>query len=403
MNPSAFAIVCIVLQMGRHSCCYKQKLRKGLWSPEEDEKLIHHITKYGHGCWSSVPKVAGLQRCGKSCRLRWINYLRPDLKRGRFSQQEENLIIELHAVLGNRWSQIAAQLPGRTDNEIKNLWNSSIKKKLRQKGIDPNTHRPFSEVEYYEEKPSASGITNNNHDQKTSEGSSDLTFVESKNCNNIGIAAAQKGNPSSVGRDHEFFLNRFVANHETSTISCKNSELSGLISFQHINYGPNTTNLYFTPNSTTSAMARNPSSPPCTNYEITPRPPSVLPSILAPSMLIKATVNQPYDSSISPFGVNKFQNMDFFENNVFPWGKSEKLESYIHASEAEIPQDIKWNEHLQTPFLLNSSIQSQTHFATDYSVSAADWHSNELQQALQSAEVYSKHFQMLPASFGQFS
>ncbi|CAL5194906.1 unnamed protein product [Lathyrus oleraceus] len=137
--------------MGRHSCCYKQKLRKGLWSPEEDEKLLNHITNYGHGCWSSVPKQAGLQRCGKSCRLRWINYLRPDLKRGTFSQEEENLIIELHSVLGNRWSQIAAQLPGRTDNEIKNLWNSCLKKKLRQKGIDPVTHKPLSEIENGEE------------------------------------------------------------------------------------------------------------------------------------------------------------------------------------------------------------------------------------------------------------
>ncbi|GMI98939.1 myb domain protein 61, ARABIDOPSIS THALIANA MYB DOMAIN PROTEIN 61 [Hibiscus trionum] len=133
--------------MGRHSCCYKQKLRKGLWSPEEDEKLLRHITKYGHGCWSSIPKQADLQRCGKSCRLRWINYLRPDLKRGTFSEEEENMIIELHAVLGNRWSQIAAQLPGRTDNEIKNLWNSCLKKKLRQRGIDPVTHKPLSEVE----------------------------------------------------------------------------------------------------------------------------------------------------------------------------------------------------------------------------------------------------------------
>ncbi|KAF4359074.1 hypothetical protein G4B88_020618 [Cannabis sativa] len=141
--------------MGRHSCCYKQKLRKGLWSPEEDEKLLNYITKHGHGCWSSVPKLAGLQRCGKSCRLRWINYLRPDLKRGPFSQQEENLIIELHAVLGNRWSQIAAQLPGRTDNEIKNLWNSCIKKKLRQKGIDPNTHKPLSEPLQQQVSPSS--------------------------------------------------------------------------------------------------------------------------------------------------------------------------------------------------------------------------------------------------------
>ncbi|CAD5315756.1 Myb domain [Arabidopsis thaliana x Arabidopsis arenosa] len=131
--------------MKRHSCCYKQKLRKGLWSPEEDEKLLNYITKHGHGCWSSVPKLAGLERCGKSCRLRWINYLRPDLKRGAFSSEEQNLIVELHAVLGNRWSQIAARLPGRTDNEIKNLWNSCIKKKLMKKGIDPITHKPLSE------------------------------------------------------------------------------------------------------------------------------------------------------------------------------------------------------------------------------------------------------------------
>ncbi|KAE9601423.1 putative transcription factor MYB-HB-like family [Lupinus albus] len=140
--------------MGRHSCCVKQKLRKGLWSPDEDEKLFNYITRFGVGCWSSVPKLAGLQRCGKSCRLRWINYLRPDLKRGMFSQQEEDLIISLHEVLGNRWAQIAAQLPGRTDNEIKNLWNSCLKKKLLKQGIDPTTHKPLNEANVKEEKTS---------------------------------------------------------------------------------------------------------------------------------------------------------------------------------------------------------------------------------------------------------
>nr|XP_043624564.1 transcription factor MYB41-like [Erigeron canadensis] len=126
--------------MGRTPCEKNGILRKGPWTSEEDEKLIDYIHKNGYGNWRTLPKNAGLQRCGKSCRLRWTNYLRPDIKRGKFSSDEEETIIQLHSAMGNKWSTIAARLPGRTDNEIKNYWNTHIRKKLLRMGIDPVTH-----------------------------------------------------------------------------------------------------------------------------------------------------------------------------------------------------------------------------------------------------------------------
>ncbi|KAE8683051.1 Transcription factor MYB28 [Hibiscus syriacus] len=117
-------------------------LKRGPWTAEEDEILTAYIQKHAHGNWRALPEKAGLQRCGKSCRLRWINYLRPDIKRGKFSLQEEQTIIQLHALLGNRWSAMATHLPKRTDNEIKNHWNTHLKKRLIKLGIDPMTHKP---------------------------------------------------------------------------------------------------------------------------------------------------------------------------------------------------------------------------------------------------------------------
>ncbi|KAJ0969521.1 hypothetical protein J5N97_022398 [Dioscorea zingiberensis] len=130
--------------MGRSPCCEKAHTNKGAWTKEEDERLISYIKVHGEGCWRSLPKAAGLLRCGKSCRLRWINYLRPDLKRGNFTEEEDELIIKLHSLLGNKWSLIAGRLPGRTDNEIKNYWNTHIKRKLLSRGLDPQTHRPLN-------------------------------------------------------------------------------------------------------------------------------------------------------------------------------------------------------------------------------------------------------------------
>ncbi|GLJ50182.1 hypothetical protein SUGI_1067820 [Cryptomeria japonica] len=125
--------------MGRSPCCDKMGLKKGPWSAQEDQILVEFIRKNGHGNWRALPKQAGLLRCGKSCRLRWVNYLRPDVKRGKFSTEEEETVIRLHQLLGNRWSTIASHLPGRTDNEIKNVWNTHLKKRLLQGGIDPAT------------------------------------------------------------------------------------------------------------------------------------------------------------------------------------------------------------------------------------------------------------------------
>ncbi|KAF7831109.1 Protein ODORANT1 [Senna tora] len=135
--------------MGRQPCCDKVGLKKGPWTADEDKKLISFILSKGQCCWRAVPKLAGLLRCGKSCRLRWTNYLRPDLKRGLLSDYEEKMVINLHAQLGNR-----------TDNEIKNHWNTHIKKKLRKMGIDPNTHTPLSpnlkiEPQFHHQAPSS--------------------------------------------------------------------------------------------------------------------------------------------------------------------------------------------------------------------------------------------------------
>ncbi|KAF4350903.1 hypothetical protein F8388_017929 [Cannabis sativa] len=107
-------------------------LKKGPWTAAEDHVLMEYVKKHGEGNWNSVQKYSGLNRCGKSCRLRWANHLRPNLKKGSFTPEEERLILELHAKYGNKWARMAAQLPGRTDNEIKNYWNTRVKRRKRQ-------------------------------------------------------------------------------------------------------------------------------------------------------------------------------------------------------------------------------------------------------------------------------
>ncbi|XP_073004303.1 transcription factor MYB36-like isoform X1 [Typha latifolia] len=135
--------------MGRAPCCDKASVKRGSWSPEEDAKLKAYMEENGTVVnWIALPQKIGLRRCGKSCRLRWLNYLRPHIKHGDFSPEEDNIICSLYISIGSRWSIIAAQLPGRTDNDIKNYWNTKLKKKLlgrrrdcreQSEGSDENT------------------------------------------------------------------------------------------------------------------------------------------------------------------------------------------------------------------------------------------------------------------------
>uniref|UniRef100_A0A0C9RMW5 TSA: Wollemia nobilis Ref_Wollemi_Transcript_9986_1363 transcribed RNA sequence n=1 Tax=Wollemia nobilis TaxID=56998 RepID=A0A0C9RMW5_9CONI len=126
----------------------EEEMRKGPWTVEEDMRLIRYISLHGEGRWNFLAKAAGLKRNGKSCRLRWVNYLRPDLKRGNITPEEERLIIDLQGRWGNRWSRIAQRLPGRTDNEIKNYWRTRIKRKFHgvngHRGNQSSDHSGYS-------------------------------------------------------------------------------------------------------------------------------------------------------------------------------------------------------------------------------------------------------------------
>ncbi|KAL0312981.1 UNVERIFIED_CONTAM: Transcription factor [Sesamum radiatum] len=114
---------------GANAAGKRSDLNRGAWTADEDAKLAQYVEIHGPKRWKSVAVKSGLNRCGKSCRLRWLNYLRPDIMRGNISDAEDDLILRLHRLLGNRWSLIARRLPGRTDNEIKNYWNAHLRKK----------------------------------------------------------------------------------------------------------------------------------------------------------------------------------------------------------------------------------------------------------------------------------
>ncbi|KAL9266912.1 Transcription factor MYB61-like protein [Drosera capensis] len=386
--------------MGKHSCCYKQKLRKGLWSPEEDEKLFKHVTQRGHGCWSSVPKLAGLQRCGKSCRLRWINYLRPDLKRGAFSEEEENLIIELHSVLGNRWSQIAAQLPGRTDNEIKNLWNSSLKKKLRQRGIDPHTHKPLSEAR--DEAPYSANKNNGKSPNESIEVKGEENGVHEKGM--LKYMATYRY-PTEVSSsyldDYQSRAARSAPNQFPFSelkgygVSNNHHPDTRLLSFYSISKSSDTDAIHVQFNS----------------------------GALSPMIPLMSSSSDPRNFAMDSYGVG-YQTLEATvvgtseksSDESFPWelaecGKLSK-EAIIQGLE-EHSDDIKWsNGHIQNTLLHDSMISShyiqapygEIKLEADFETTREEgkaWHQRSQNQNLQASDMYSKDLQRLAEAFGE--
>ncbi|XP_022154502.1 myb-related protein 306 [Momordica charantia] len=200
--------------MGRPPCCEKVGIKKGPWTPEEDILLVSYIQQHGPGNWRSVPTNTGLLRCSKSCRLRWTNYLRPGIKRGNFTPHEEGMIIHLQALLGNKWAAIASYLPQRTDNDIKNYWNTHLKKKLKSAFEDPphsskasDHHSPISEFFSNRSLDLDSSSSSFGPNRSSAASSSSLYYSSAENISRLLEGWMRSSDPKTSDNDNDNEIN----------------------------------------------------------------------------------------------------------------------------------------------------------------------------------------------------
>ncbi|KAK1393261.1 transcription factor LAF1 [Heracleum sosnowskyi] len=188
----------------------KNGIKKGEWSKEEDDKLRAYINTYGIWNWRQLPKYAGLARCGKSCRLRWKNYLQPNVRRGNFTKEEEDIIINLYNQLGKKWSIFAKNLPGRTDNEIKNYWHTHLKKRTQGQNLNLPSNQVKVEsscqtsLVLKEEINQESTQSDNNHQQISNPGLSHGLTSPSVSCCSV-LSQSYNDAPSHQGSSDNFW------------------------------------------------------------------------------------------------------------------------------------------------------------------------------------------------------
>ncbi|KAI3989087.1 hypothetical protein MKX01_033123 [Papaver californicum] len=227
----------------------KRGVKNGAWAEEEDQLLKECIKKYGEGKWRQVPLRAGLNRCRKSCRLRWLNYLHPNIKRGEFKPDEVDLIIMMHKLIGNRWSLIAGRLPRRTANDIKNYFNTHLKKTCfskyntekgqqivaaKKSGHDNTAHRDGQDHEHRKipkDRQLCPNISTIDHN------------IDDKHMRTIQVLRPQ---PRTLSKKYQWNVNKVPTSNSTQVLRPKPQTISKKYQWESMNKVPTPTGMSIT-------------------------------------------------------------------------------------------------------------------------------------------------------------